>query len=50
MGYLERPNLFERQQQEDEWQAALRRELERQVEIERLAEENRFRIEQIRTT
>ena len=48
MGCYERPNLFERQQAEDVRQAALRREQERQQDLERLAQENQRRIEEIR--
>ena len=47
MGYLERPNLFERQQAEDERQEALRQELRRQRDLELLAAENQRRIDAI---
>ena len=47
MGYIQRANLFERQQQEDERQEAIQRELQRQRDLERLAEENQRRIEAI---
>ena len=48
IGCYERPNLFERQQAEDERQATIRREQDRQRDLERLAEENQRRIEEIR--
>ena len=47
MGYIQRANLFERQQAEDERQEAIRRELQRQRDLECLAAENQRRIEAI---
>ena len=43
----ERPNYFEQQQARDERQAAIRRQRERQQQIDRLAKENRSHMEEI---